>query len=50
MLVDSHAHIDTFRFNSDRDAVIHAALAGDIMCMIDPGCDLDGGGFRPGIC
>jgi TatD DNase family protein len=40
MLVDSHTHIDTSRFNSDRKAVIQAALAGGITRMIDPGCDL----------
>ncbi len=40
MFVDSHAHIDTSRFNSDREAVIQAAIAGGVTRMIDPGCDL----------
>lgn len=40
MLVDSHTHIDTSRFNSDREAVIAAAVAGGVTRMIDPGVDL----------
>ncbi len=40
MLVDSHAHIDTSRFDSDREAVIQAAFAGGVTRIIDPGCDL----------
>ena len=40
MLVDSHTHIDTSRFDADRAAVIQAALAGGVTRMIDPGCDL----------
>ncbi len=40
MLVDSHAHVDTSRFNDDREAVIQAALAGGVTRIIDPGCDL----------
>ncbi|MBE3561281.1 MAG: TatD family hydrolase [Ktedonobacteraceae bacterium] len=40
MLVDSHTHIDTSRFERDREAVIQRALAGGVMGMIDPGCDL----------
>jgi TatD DNase family protein len=40
LLVDSHAHIDTPRFDADREAVIAAAQAGGITRMIDPGCDL----------
>jgi TatD DNase family protein len=40
VLVDSHAHIDTERFNSDRDAVIQNALDGGVTRIIDPGCDL----------
>lgn len=40
MLVDSHAHIDTSRFDSDRAAVIQAAFAGGVTRIIDPGCDL----------
>jgi TatD DNase family protein len=40
LLVDSHTHIDTSRFNTDREAVIQAAVAGGVTRMIDPGCDL----------
>ncbi|GAC1366737.1 MAG: TatD family hydrolase [Ktedonobacteraceae bacterium] len=40
MLIDSHAHVDTPRFEDDREAVIQAALAGGVTRMIDPGCDL----------
>ena len=40
MLVDSHAHIDSVRFDADREAVIQAALAGGVTRIIDPGCDL----------
>jgi TatD DNase family protein len=40
VLVDSHAHVDTERFDPDREAVIKAALAGGITRIIDPGCDL----------
>ena len=40
MLVDSHTHIDTARFNVDRGDVIQAAVAGGVTRMVDPGCDL----------
>lgn len=40
MLVDSHAHVDTSRFNNDREAVIQAAFAGGVTRIVDPGCDL----------
>ncbi len=40
MLIDSHAHIDTSRFDADREAVIQAAVAGGVTRVIDPGCDL----------
>ncbi len=40
MLVDSHCHIDTARFNADREAVISAAFEGGVTRIIDPGCDL----------
>jgi TatD DNase family protein len=40
LLVDSHTHIDTSRFNADREAVIAAAVAGGVTRMIDPGVDL----------
>ena len=40
MLVDSHTHLDTSRFNADRESVIQAAIAGGVTRMVDPGCDL----------
>jgi TatD DNase family protein len=40
LLVDSHTHIDTPRFNVDRTNVIQAAIAGGVTRMVDPGCDL----------
>lgn len=41
VLVDSHTHIDTSRFDADREQVIQAALAGGVSRMVDPGCDLE---------
>ncbi|GCE26692.1 hypothetical protein KDA_21760 [Dictyobacter alpinus] len=40
MLIDSHTHVDTERFEDDREAVIQSAVAGGVTRMIDPGCDL----------
>lgn len=40
MLVDSHAHIDTARFDADREAVIQYAIDGGVTRIVDPGCDL----------
>lgn len=40
VLVDSHAHIDTSRFDQDREAVIQRAVAEGITRIVDPGCDL----------
>jgi TatD DNase family protein len=40
VLVDSHAHVDTERFNEDREAVIQAAVRGGVTRFVDPGCDL----------
>jgi TatD DNase family protein len=40
VLLDSHAHLDTSRFDVDRAAVIQAAFAGGVTRVIDPGCDL----------
>lgn len=40
MFVDSHAHVDTSRFDADREAVIQAAFGGGVTRIIDPGCDL----------
>lgn len=40
MFFDSHAHVDTPRFNEDREATLQAALAGGVTRIVDPGCDL----------
>jgi TatD DNase family protein len=40
VLIDSHTHVDTDRFQHDRDTVIQAAIAGGVTRMVDPGCDL----------
>src|SRR2546425_439372 len=40
LLVDSHAHIDTSRFQNDREAIIQAAFEGRVTRIVDPGCDL----------
>jgi TatD DNase family protein len=40
VLTDSHAHIDTSRFDQDSEAIIAAALAGGVTRIIDPGTDL----------
>ena len=40
MLVDSHAHIDTPRFDTDREAVLRAAIEGGVTCIVNPGVDL----------
>ena len=40
VFVDSHAHVDTDRFNEDREAVIQAAIRGGVTRFVDPGCDL----------
>lgn len=40
MLVDSHAHVDMSRFNSDRTDVIKRAIQGGVTRIVDPGCDL----------
>ena len=45
MLIDSHAHIDTSRFQADREEVISAAFDAGITCIVDPGCDLDSSRF-----
>jgi TatD DNase family protein len=39
LLVDSHAHIDSPRFNADRESVIQAAYEGGVTRIVDPGVD-----------
>jgi TatD DNase family protein len=45
LLVDSHAHIDTSRFNADREEVISSAFQGGVTRIVDPGCDLESSRF-----
>ncbi|MDQ2907551.1 MAG: TatD family hydrolase [Ktedonobacteraceae bacterium] len=40
LLVDSHAHIDSARFQADREAVLQSAYAGGVTRIVDPGIDL----------
>ena len=39
MYIDTHAHYDSEKFNSDRDAVLSEMPAAGIEAIIDPGCD-----------
>jgi TatD DNase family protein len=55
LLVDSHAHIDTSRFNDSREAVISAAFESGVTRNVGPSCDLASSRFalalkaHPGI-
>ncbi|MCA8923720.1 MAG: TatD family hydrolase [Planctomycetes bacterium] len=40
MLVDSHGHVSTKRFDGDRDEVLARARAAGLVAMLDVGCDL----------
>jgi TatD DNase family protein len=40
VFIDSHAHVDTSRFDGDREATLQAALSGGVTRIVDPGCDL----------
>jgi len=40
VFIDSHAHIDTSRFDEDREETLEAAFSGGVTRIIDPGCDL----------
>ena len=40
MLIDSHAHLDDLRYNTDRDAVLQRAEAAGVEAIITIGCDL----------
>jgi TatD DNase family protein len=40
LLFDSHAHVDTSRFNADREDVIRAAFEGGVTRIVNPGVDL----------
>ena len=39
MYIDTHAHYDSRKFDSDRDAVLSAMPASGVDIIIDPGCD-----------
>ncbi len=39
MYIDTHAHYDSHKFDSDRDAVLSAMPASGVDIIIDPGCD-----------
>jgi TatD DNase family protein len=41
MLVDTHAHLDDARFDSDREAVVARAQDAGVAFIINPGADLD---------
>ena len=40
MLIDSHAHLDDLRYDTDRDTVLQRAEAAGIEAMVTIGCDL----------
>lgn len=39
MFIDTHAHYDSSKFDSDRDAVLASLPANGVDIIIDPGCD-----------
>lgn len=39
MFIDTHAHYDSSKFDSDRDAVLASMPANGVDIIIDPGCD-----------
>ena len=41
MLVDTHAHLDSARFNNDREEVISRSLAAGVHAIVTVGSDLD---------
>ena len=41
MLCDTHAHLDFNDFEQDRDGVIERAHEAGVMCIINPGCDIE---------
>src|SRR5579859_6513272 len=40
LLVDTHSHVDARQFDTDRQAVIAAALEAGVEMLVDAGCDL----------
>lgn len=50
MLIDSHAHLDTTSYDSDREEVISRALAAGVGLMLEiAGSDVGKGSLEPGI-
>ncbi|BEP27699.1 TatD family hydrolase [Helicovermis profundi] len=41
MLFDSHAHVDSIKFDSDREFVINRALSSGVSLIMNPGADLE---------
>lgn len=41
MLFDSHAHLDSSKFDNDRDLVINRTLSNDVSLMVNPGADFE---------
>jgi TatD DNase family protein len=41
ILVDSHAHVTSRKFDSDREAVLDRARAAGVQALVEVGCDLD---------
>lgn len=41
MIFDTHAHYDSGAFNADRFDILNAMPAGNVGCIVNPGCDLE---------
>ena len=41
MLFDSHAHLDSSKFDNDRDLVINRTKSNDVTLMVNPGADFE---------
>ena len=40
-LFDTHAHYDSYKFDSDRDEVLSALPGQGVELVVNPGCDLE---------
>ena len=45
MFFDTHAHLDSHHFNSDREALLDALPAAGVALVVDPGCDEESSRF-----